>query len=46
LATEAQVSPIFIVVIDDLDGDMTDFFLGGNFYGLKPEVGGRIRISV
>ena len=40
LPVEAQVSPIFTIVIDDLDGDsMTDLFLGGNFYGLKPEVG-------
>jgi enediyne biosynthesis protein E4 len=40
LPVEAQVSPIFTIVIDDLDGDgMADLFLGGNFYGLKPEVG-------
>ncbi|MCB0592676.1 MAG: VCBS repeat-containing protein [Lewinellaceae bacterium] len=37
---EAQMSPVFGVEIADLDGDdIVDIFLGGNFYGLKPEVG-------
>lgn len=40
LPLEAQVSPVFAIVVDDLDGDNSkDIFLGGNFYGLKPEVG-------
>lgn len=37
---EAQMSPTFGIEIADLDGDgLTDIFLGGNFYGLKPEAG-------
>ncbi|MCB9049242.1 MAG: VCBS repeat-containing protein [Lewinellaceae bacterium] len=37
---EAQVSPAFGIETADLDGDgVVDIFLGGNFYGLKPEVG-------
>ncbi len=40
LPLEAQVSPVFAIVAEDLDGDgHTDLWLGGNFYGLKPEVG-------
>ena len=40
LPIEAQVSPIFSIIADDLDGDkIVDLFLCGNFYGLKPEVG-------
>ena len=36
----AQVSPVFTIVAEDLDGDgLCDLWLGGNFYGLKPEVG-------
>jgi hypothetical protein len=40
LPLEAQVSPVFGIVADDLDGDgNTDIWLGGNFYSLKPQVG-------
>jgi hypothetical protein len=40
LPLDAQVSPVFGIVADDLDGDgATDLWLGGNFYALKPQVG-------
>jgi hypothetical protein len=40
LPLEAQFSPVFGIVADDLDDDgKTDIWLGGNFYGLKPQVG-------
>jgi hypothetical protein len=40
LPFEAQVSPVFAIVIDDLNEDgQTDIWLGGNFYALKPQVG-------
>jgi len=40
LPIEAQVSPVFGIVADDLDGDgKIDLWLGGNFYALKPQVG-------
>ena len=40
LPLEAQVAPAFGIVADDFDGDgAKDIWLGGNFYGLKPEVG-------
>lgn len=40
LPVEAQVSPVFGIIADDIDGDgITDIWLGGNFYGLKPQVG-------
>jgi enediyne biosynthesis protein E4 len=40
LPLEAQLSPIFTFSVKDFDGDgKTDFYAGGNFYGLKPEVG-------
>ena len=40
LPLEAQVSPVFGIVIEDLDHDNNvDLFLTGNFYGLEPEVG-------
>ncbi len=40
LPVEAQAAPIFASVVDDFDGDgIQDIWLGGNFYGLKPEVG-------
>ena len=36
----AQISPVFGILVTDLNGDgLKDIFLGGNFYGLKPEVG-------
>jgi hypothetical protein len=40
LPLEAQISPAFGIVAEDMDGDgLKDIWLGGNFYGLKPEVG-------
>ncbi|MGI8636694.1 MAG: FG-GAP-like repeat-containing protein, partial [Segetibacter sp.] len=40
LPIEAQISPVFGIVADDLDGDgKMDIWLGGNFYALKPQVG-------
>jgi len=36
----AQISPVFGILVTDLNNDgIKDIFLGGNFYGLKPEVG-------
>ena len=40
LPLEAQVSPLFGMVIHDFNGDkQPDLLLGGNFYRAKPEVG-------
>jgi len=40
LPLEAQLSPVYGIIADDLDGDsFTDIWLGGNFYALKPQVG-------
>ncbi|HEU4576410.1 MAG TPA: VCBS repeat-containing protein [Chitinophagaceae bacterium] len=40
LPVRAQFSPVFGILAEDLNGDgKKDLFLGGNFYGLKPEVG-------
>jgi hypothetical protein len=40
LPLEAQISPVFGIVADDLDGDgKSDIWLGGNFYALKPQAG-------
>ena len=40
LPVEAQVSPVFCAIADDLDGDGNpDIWLGGNFYPLKPQIG-------
>ena len=40
LPIAAQVSPVFGILADDLDGDGNlDIWLGGNFYSLKPQVG-------
>ncbi len=40
LPMEAQVSPVFGIAVDDFNADRKmDIWLGGNFYGLKPEVG-------
>ncbi|HMQ46572.1 MAG TPA: CRTAC1 family protein [Saprospiraceae bacterium] len=40
LPLEAQVSPVFGIAVADFDGDgHQDIWLGGNFYGLKPEAG-------
>jgi len=40
LPWQAQVAPVFGIAIADLTGDgQTDIWLGGNFYGLKPQAG-------
>jgi hypothetical protein len=40
LPIEAQVSPVFGIIVDDLDDDgKKDLWLAGNFYALKPQVG-------
>lgn len=40
LPIRAQFSPVFAALATDLNGDgRKDLFLGGNFFGLKPEVG-------
>jgi len=40
LPQRAQFSPIYGILVTDLNGDgIKDIFLGGNFYGLKPELG-------
>jgi hypothetical protein len=37
---EAQLSPVYAGIVYDLNGDgYNDIFLGGNFYGLKPQTG-------
>lgn len=40
LPLQAQFSPVYGILINDLDGDkIADLLLGGNFYGVKPEIG-------
>jgi len=40
LPLEAQVSPVFAIVTEDLDSDGNmDIWLGGNFYGIQPQFG-------
>ena len=40
LPNTAQLSPVFGIVADDIDGDgKMDIWLGGNFYALKPQAG-------
>jgi len=40
LPVMAQLSPVFGAIATDLNGDgLTDLFLAGNFYGLKPQAG-------
>jgi enediyne biosynthesis protein E4 len=40
LQDEAQMSPIFAFETGDFDGDgKKDYYAGGNFYRLKPEIG-------
>jgi hypothetical protein len=40
LPIRAQFSPVFSILVSDINRDgLKDLFLGGNFYGLKPEIG-------
>ncbi len=40
LPVEAELSPVFAAVVYDLNGDgINDIFMGGNFFGLKPQTG-------
>ena len=40
LPVMAQLSPVYGILVTDLNGDgIDDIFMGGNFFGLKPEVG-------
>jgi hypothetical protein len=40
LPVRAQFSPVFSILVTDINNDgIKDLYLGGNFYGLKPEVG-------
>lgn len=40
LPMRAQFSPVFTILVADMNNDrLKDLFVGGNFYGLKPEVG-------
>jgi hypothetical protein len=40
LPVEAQIAPVFAIAVDDFNKDgHQDIWLGGNFYGLKPQVG-------
>jgi len=40
LPPRAQFSAVFSILVTDVNNDgIKDLFLGGNFYGLKPEVG-------
>jgi len=40
LPARAQFSPVFTILVTDISGTgKKDLFLGGNFYGVKPEIG-------
>ena len=40
LPVMAQLSPVYAILVKDLNNDgIQDIFLGGNFYGLKPQTG-------
>lgn len=40
LPAEAQLSPMYAIVVEDMDGDgKQDILMGGNFYESKPEAG-------
>lgn len=40
LPARAQFSPVYSILVTDINNDgIKDLFLGGNFYGVKPEVG-------
>ena len=40
LPQEAQLSPVFAILLEDIDSDgIVDILLGGNLYNVKPEIG-------
>ncbi|MBO9618745.1 MAG: VCBS repeat-containing protein [Niabella sp.] len=40
LPVMGQIAPVFGIIVTDLNNDnIPDIFMGGNFYGFKPEVG-------
>jgi len=40
LPKEAQISPVYGIIADDMDDDgIKDIWLGGNMYGIKPQIG-------
>jgi hypothetical protein len=40
LPEEAQISPIYGIAVEDIDGNGTkDVVLGGNLFAVKPEIG-------
>ncbi|MDQ3536274.1 MAG: VCBS repeat-containing protein, partial [Bacteroidota bacterium] len=40
LPLEAQISPIYAILLEDLDNDgVKDILLGGNLHNVKPEIG-------
>ena len=40
LPFEAQIAPVYGILVEDLDGDrLVDLLLAGNFDGFKPEIG-------
>lgn len=40
LPEEAQISPIYAIAVEDIDGNGTkDLVLGGNLFAVKPEIG-------
>lgn len=40
LPFQIQLSPVYTILVSDFNSDnKSDIFFGGNFYGLKPEVG-------
>jgi hypothetical protein len=40
LPQEAQLSPVFAILLKDIDNDgIVDILLGGNLHNVKPEVG-------
>ncbi len=40
LPLQAQLAPVFGILVTDINGDgINDLIMGGNFYGLKPDIG-------
>lgn len=40
LPKQAQMSPVFAIQVEDFNNDgLADMMLGGNFFGVKPEIG-------